>query len=423
MNFIGIDFGTSNSLAALSQGAKIETLEYQGQRSIPTVLFFPATKTKFGQRNQPYFIGREAIAQRFDEHEAGRLLFSFKGLLADDSFEKTTIHGHGEFSAEKLCGVFLKKMKDAAEAQFGREFLGVVLGRPVEFSERAVRKLQQAAHIAGFRNISTQLEPIAAGLKFERSLRPSDGEKLVFISDIGGGTTDYAILRLSTARSHVLDRKDDILAVGGVYKAGDYLNSDILRKGLAERFGKGARWGEKQLEVPGHWIHALGDWKTLPFLRNEQIGSLVPYTEGPRKKDVSRMATLVQQNLGYQLHSEIDRAKITLSSSNCADVLVNALDLSEQITKKQFETLTQETVKEMQREIHATLQRAGLGPERISAVLMTGGSSLVPALQKMLTDVFDPGVIVPVDPFNSVVSGLAIEAEKHANQGSNSKGA
>lgn len=412
MNYIGIDFGTTNSLAAIRNNGMTEILEFQGYKSTPTVLFFPDQKHWTSKYEQPYYVGHNAIERRFIDGESGRLLFSFKGLLADKTFDSTIIQGYGQFTAEKLCGFFLKKMKTAAESFFEKEFSGVVLGRPVEFSELAVNRLEEAARVAGFKNIRFQLEPIAAGLNFEQSLKIEDGEKLVFICDIGGGTTDYSILRISSKRSQSHDRTNDVLSIGGIYKAGDTLNSDIVVKGLAEKFGKGAKWGEKQLDIPSHLIHALGNWKTISFLRREQIGSMANYTEPHRRKDVERLSTLVHHNLGYMLHSEVDKAKIQLSSNDHTEIRVPDLDLSQQITKETFEKLISKTVDEIKVEIFATLGKAKVTPNDISTVIMTGGSSLVPALQQMAHEIFDPHKIINVNPFDSVVGGLALEAEK-----------
>ena len=419
MSFIGIDFGTSNSLVAFKRDNKLELLELSGQKSIPSALFFPtdssSTNQSSSRNKENFYIGKEAIEQKFNEDEDGRILFSFKGLLADATFDKTIIHGFGEYTAEKLCGAFLKKIKERSEEYFKIKINGAVLGRPVEFSEQAIARLKQAATIAGFKEIYFQLEPKAAGLNYEQSLSAKDGEKIVFVCDFGGGTSDYAVLSLSAENKNKLVRKDDILAVGGIYKAGDSLNSDVITKGMGQHFGKGAKWGEKNLTIPHGWINALGNWKRLPFLRNEKIAGLLNYVDPYRSKDLQRLVTLVNENLGYYLHTEIDKAKITLPSKETAKINIKRLDLYENLLRENFEELISETIEEIQQEIPKTLNRAGLTADKISTVIMTGGSSLVPALQRAVAEIFDASKIKSVDPFNSVVGGLAIDMERRAS--------
>ena len=123
---------------------------------------------------------------------------------------------------------------------------------------------------------------------------------------------------------------------------------------------------------------------------------------------------MVNENLGYYLHTEIDKAKITLSSKETAKINIKRLDLYENLLRDNFEELICETIEEIKQEIPKTLNRAGLTVDKISTVIMTGGSSLVPALQRAVAEIFDASKIKSVDPFNSVVGGLAIDMERRA---------
>lgn len=412
MSIIGIDFGTSNSLAAIVRNGAVKLVEFDGLKSTPTVLFFPEVSLlKKSGRN--YFFGRKAIEERYDEDNYGRLVFSFKGLLADHSFDGTLVSGHGRFTAEMFCSYFLSKIKAVAEEQFNEKFESVVLGRPVEFDELAATRLRNAAIEAGFKQVYFQMEPIAAALSYEKTLTPDDGEQIVFVCDIGGGTSDYAVVRLSALRSKLIDRSSDILATGGIYKAGESFNSLVAKERLGERFGKGAIWGSKKHPFPIHWIQALGNWRTLPFLRREQIGRLVADTEEARQKDVQRLEDLVSNNLGYRLYSSIDEAKVQLSSETESDITLRQIELNETITRSEFEGLIAPIMDEMTEEMVRTLDKSRISLDNINKVILTGGSSLVPAVRNKIVTLFGEHKIISIDTFNSVVAGLAIQAGHH----------
>ncbi len=411
MNTIGIDFGTSNSLAAIIQNGKVELVEFDGFKSTPTVLFFPAISL-LRKSKRTYQFGRKAIQEKFEEDEIGRLVFSFKGLLADESFDGTVIPLYGTFTAETFCTYFLKKVKEQAETQFGMEFDSVVLGKPVDFDSLATDHLRTAAIEAGFSNVRFQLEPIAAAMSYESQLIETDGEQIVFVCDIGGGTSDFAIVRLSSSKTSGENRENDILATGGLYKAGDAFNSLITLNSLAKRFGKGATWGEDNHPFPAHWVNALANWKTLPFLRQENVGSLIVHTENDRKEDVQRFATLVSDNYGYQLYNSVDRAKIELTSMEKTIITQRYLNLDEPISRVQFDNFISSVLDEMEKEIFHTLRKAKLTPDQIDNVILTGGSSLVPSVHNTFADIFNESKLIPIDTFNSVVAGLALEAQK-----------
>ena len=160
MKTIGIDFGTSNSLAALAEDGVVHFAKFPDDKgSNPTILYFPP-------RGKQYFIGNEGIDQYFDDLDearmGGRLMFSIKSLLQDAKFDHTTVAGHGRMTASNLVACFIRKLKGLAELEFEREFDRVILGRPVDFSENAIERLRLAAVEAGFKEIVFCLEPVAS---------------------------------------------------------------------------------------------------------------------------------------------------------------------------------------------------------------------------------------------------------------------
>src|SRR6185295_5747066 len=125
----------------------------------PTVIYFPANRREF-------YIGAHGIETYFDDLEHGikdgRLMFSIKTLLPDEKFDHTLVAKHGRLTAADLCARYLIKLRELAEAQFERKFEKVVMGRPVDFPEIAVARLDEAAKTAGFREVDFVLEPLAA---------------------------------------------------------------------------------------------------------------------------------------------------------------------------------------------------------------------------------------------------------------------
>ena len=189
MQFIGIDFGTSNSLASLFRNNHIEFVKFPDDNiSNPTILYFP-------EKSKQHYIGNDAVRRYLTNLEengvGGRLMLSIKTLLPDAGFDYTSVTGHGSLTAEDLVAKFLLVIKQLAGRQFSQQFDGVVLGRPVEFSELAVNRLEKAAKIAGFKEVIFWLEPVAAALAYEAT---STEDELICVVDIGGGTSDICII-------------------------------------------------------------------------------------------------------------------------------------------------------------------------------------------------------------------------------------
>ncbi len=216
MKYIGIDFGTSNSLACLAENNQIKFVDYpDGNISNPTILYFP-------EKSRHFYIGNDAVARYLtnleEDGRGGRLMLSIKTLLPDEKFDYTTVVGFGRVTASDLVTRFLMTLKRMAERQFDRTFDGVVLGRPAEFSEIAVSRLKEAAQKAGFKEVVFRFEPVAAAMAYEMT---ATKDELICVIDIGGGTSDICVVETSPARALLPDRLSDIKAVGGVYEAGD----------------------------------------------------------------------------------------------------------------------------------------------------------------------------------------------------------
>lgn len=223
-----IDFGTSNSAVALAvrdpndaRYTKIELAPLeQGATSMPTAVFYSADD---GSRR----FGRAAIAAYVDGYD-GRLMRSIKSILGSDLMEETTELASGlQIRYIDVVIAYLRHIKQLVEKHWQCPIDRAVIGRPVFFVDddprrdaKAQQTLFKAARAAGITHVEFQFEPIAAALDYESRLRASDGERLVLVADIGGGTSDFSVVRASEAAHGRVDRRADILANHGLHLAG-----------------------------------------------------------------------------------------------------------------------------------------------------------------------------------------------------------
>lgn len=411
MEFIGIDFGTSNSLASRVINNKIEFVNYSdGNASNPTIIYFPA-------KSKQYYIGNEAVENYLVNLEetgiGGRLMLSIKTLLPDEKFDYTTVVGHGNLKSEDLVAKFLAVLKERAEKQFERKFDGVVLGRPVQFPEIAVNRLEKAARAVGFKEVVFWYEPVAAALAHEIN---STADELICVVDIGGGTSDICVIETSPTRSLSADRLNDIKAVGGVYQAGDELSARIMNNTLATKFGAGSIYQSlgKELPFPAHIIEKLSKWHRINLLNDYRDQSIIfsIYASSNRPEDVERLLNLTKHHYGFELFQAIDAAKKQLSEAEQALIKFSPLSLSESITIKEFEEMIGTVLKRIEDSIYDTLAAAAVKPTDIKRVLLTGGTSQVPIINRLVVNIFGEEKVLRPDYFSAVATGLGYAASR-----------
>lgn len=414
MKFIGIDFGTSNSLASLIYNNQIRFVNFvDNRRSNPTVIYFPSNSKEF-------YIGTEAI-QRYlthleEGHREGRFMMSIKTLLPDDKYDHTVVAGHGSLTAADLVAKFLSVLKRMAEKQFSQQFEGVVLSRPVEFTEIALKRLESAAKIAGFKEVILWMEPVAAALAYEAT---STQDELICIVDLGGGTSDICVIETSPARSFRSNRQNDIKSVGGKYLAGDKMNSLIMERKLAPRFGSGSTFISlgKELPFPVHIINKLSMWHWVNFLRNPRdintISTILVSSDRP--EDVNRLLNLIKNYHSFELFQAIDRAKGLLSLNDRTKIEFKALDLHERFYRDEFEQIISPVTTEIEKSIHETLNFASVKPKDIDKVIFTGGTSQVPILGQLVENIFGKQKLLRPDVYSSVATGLGYIASRVNN--------
>jgi len=443
---IGIDFGTTNSGAALFDGQNLRVLPLDPASPDPTIV----RSTLYITREHEVFAGREAVDAYYrqnvgrpsrlvrhyvgeiemtfaelptfvrevytlvDELTPGRLIHSIKSELSG-AYEGAALFGRF-YSAEELVALYLREIKRRAEACIGEPIDGVVLGRPVHFvggqdeaaDQRAVQRLKHAAQAAGFRDVSFELEPVAAALRYEMNLsRPEN----IVVFDFGGGTLDVTVMQVGSPNGCT------VLATGGLGIAGDTFDQRIIGQLLLEHFGHGTTWGQDALPFPDHFTDALTQWLSIPELnRPETIHILRQFQRhGSHPARIRALESLLVNNLAIQLIDAVEQAKIDLSTRRFTSVrLTDAdIDLWQAITRTQFESLIGEALRHTEACLNDTLARSGLQPAEIDAVVRTGGSSQIPCFIDLIARIFGPDKITLTDLFSGVTAGLAISAYRH----------
>lgn len=416
-SFCGLDFGTSNSTVAAATAHGVELAPVEGEsRTLPSSIFFDFSNGK------PLF-GRAAIRAYVDGAD-GRLMRSLKSVLGTALMDETVRIKAKTYTFKDIIGLIMGRLKLAAEASTGIEASSVVLGRPVHFvdddaasDQRAQDALEEIARALGFREIAFQYEPIAAALAYERTVRE---EQFALIADIGGGTSDFSVVRVSPQASRKADRASDVLANKGVHIGGTDVDRLFSVKAVMPHLGFGSEmrlpFADKAIRVPNGVYVDLATWHRINFLYtpkvSRDIDELARYALSPEK--IMRLETVIASRRGHSVALAVEGAKIALSESEQATV-----DLSEVETGLAVATdagTLHEAIAEqlgaLTRTLKDTLAASGLSGERIGAVFLTGGSTAIPAVRATVTRETPGAKIVEGDMFGAVGLGLGLDASR-----------
>src|SRR6185437_2475505 len=244
----GLDFGTSNSaIGVVRQGAPVLAPLEGGDTLIPSAVFFD-----YENKGNVLF-GAAAIDTYIGQHD-GRLMRALKSILGSPLIDEKTALGSKMVALTEVVELFVRHLKERAQVFAGEELTAVVHGRPVRFVDdddeadaKAQRVLGAIANRVGFRDVAFVYEPIAAAYHYEQS---STDEEIVLIADIGGGTSDFTVIRIGPERARKPDRTSDILANDGVRVGGTDFDSLLSLDAVMPLLGLGTRLVEKNLPMP-----------------------------------------------------------------------------------------------------------------------------------------------------------------------------
>lgn len=457
--WLGIDFGTTNTSAAVYDGDKLEYISLDplnpSEHNLRSMIYVDDQhRVRLGINAVQTFLredtGRPVVleekvvgtientvaSQGFEPGEQGgpitiiydvhihedvairgRLLQSIKTALRSAAYQGTKIFGR-YYTVEELIAFILRHVRQRSEQQLGQSIQQVCIGRPVTFSHNpevdrlAEEKIRRAAQQAGFTQVDFMPEPIAAATYYVKR-SPQDQTFLVF--DFGGGTLDLTVLRGRATG------QQQVLASVGVLVGGDDLDSAIMRGKVGPYFGTQSaidvNFDGRPIAFPEHLAELLDQWQTIPALtRPENLQVIrrgIQY--GDDRMAFKALETLATKNYGFALFQAIEQAKRELSQQLTSTIRLQLeeIPLAVELSRDEFNRLIGEERSTVRAGIREVIAAAGLKAEEIDVVVATGGSSSIPAFQALLQSEFPGAEMVLSDLFGSITGGLAIHAYQH----------
>jgi hypothetical chaperone protein len=407
----GLDFGTSNCTLAIAARDRPVLVPLEGTRTtIPSAIFF-----SHAQREVAF--GREA-RQRYIDGESGRLMRALKSILGSSLFDETTRVQGRRIAFSEILSIFLTHIKAKTEKHLERELTDVVLGRPVHFVDgddaadrRAQDNLEKAARAAGFTNIAFQYEPVAAALHFEEQIA---SEKLALVTDIGGGTADFSLVRVSPERARAAQRSADILANRGIRVGGTDFDRMLSLAHVMPLFGYGSLAKDTRRELPRWIFHDLSDWSQIHFLYSQKTMTTLRAIryDAERPDLVRRLIHAVERHEGHRILHEVEQAKIALTDQPDAAVDLGVVEpkLAVALSRGKLDKAIRPGVERITAEIGRTIADAGVAPGDIDVVFLTGGSAMVPRVRRAVAEAVAGADLIAGDMFGSVGKGLGLDA-------------
>jgi hypothetical chaperone protein len=426
LDAVGFDFGTTNSSVALvngESGVRLASFTSLGTQveSFRSVLYLEQFRTGNGLRRTHAFTGPAAIERYLQAEEQGRLIQSLKSHLSSPSLTGTEIFGR-RYKLEDLISRMLGDLRKHAGQQFDKPIRYAMVGRPVRFvgaetpedDDFAVSRLREAFAAAGFERVDFELEPVAAACAYEATL---DHDELILIGDFGGGTSDFSLLRVGPDVRRRGRTPQDLLGNSGVGLAGDAFDARIVRKLVSPALGSDseARSLNKLLPAVPAWIYAnLERWHYLSFLRTNNVREILKSARirALEPEKIQALITLIDEDLGYQLHQAVQQVKFELSRSHSAEFRFRdgSMDLRIPVTRSDFELWIEGDLQAIEGAVDKLIKASGIDPREVDRVFLTGGSSFVPAVRRIFETRFGKDRIRSGNEFTSVAHGLALRA-------------
>jgi hypothetical chaperone protein len=447
---IGIDFGTSNSAAAVFDGEQVRLVQLselnpimpsanyidrdfastigqpaiddyisdnQGRKVELSVEVIGEARTSAGTGDGPASESEttKVYGQAFNDASLpGRLFRGTKRLLGNTASDKTVIFSR-PFRLVALVTPILVGIRKALRRSVDNSSQACI-GHPVNFegmeqgrNNVALQRLSESYRHAGITEQSFCPEPTAAAISYLYNY-PHSRDQLMLTVDFGGGTLDFCILRRKGTEFSVE-------ATHGIALGGDKIDQTIFRELVFPLLGKGERWSrmvdgsEVDTLFPfAEFEELLINWPVSYMLnQNKYTASVMQRMVLPDEGAIKfkRLYDLIKQNYSYQVFEAIKAFKAELSVSDSAVLDIPEIDIEVRLERWEFELMITDLLFELEQAISLILNKAGLQADDIDLVLRTGGSSLIPAVKDILENQF-PGKVVEHDPFTSVAAGLAI---------------
>ena len=414
---IGIDFGTTNSVIATAHADGSTPLVNFAAPGGPSDVFRSALcfwqddaiRGGLGHEAGPW-----AIAEFLDFPEGCRFIQSFKSLAADALFETASLFDK-RLRFEELGQIFLSHLVAHAGDALTDPPDRIVVGRPVRYAgARPDPKLARARYDAMFAALGTDIhyvyEPMGAAYGFAASL---DEPATLLVADFGGGTSDFSVVRVAERGA---PRRCIPLGSAGIGIAGDTFDYRIMDHLVLPLLGKGGTYRsfDKVLEIPAGHYTDFGDWSRLALMRNRrtlaELSRLQRSATDPAA--IARMVAVIEGELGYALYDAVGSVKRALSSEPHAEFVFDApgLTIEAQVDRRDFESWIAEDLQRIALTVDTALDRAGVAPDQIDHVFLTGGSSQIPAVHRLFEQRFGENRIARGNELTSIAHGLGLMA-------------
>jgi len=458
---IGIDYGTSNSAAAIFDGTKVHLVQLErhsvimpsatyidkdfqistGQSAISHYIQSNTGRTvelsaeilgesrtttgQIGDKGLPEEGSTQTLyGQSFvDGGQQGRLFRGIKRLLGSTDSSRLMVFDRA-FRLVALITPLLLRIRRSIEQQIPNSVSAsaatdhACIGHPVNFegsaenrNQAALDMLSEAYGYAEFVNQSYYPEPIAAALSYlHENQEQSAQSQLLLAVDFGGGTLDLCVIRREQADF-------EVIATHGIGLGGDHIDQVMFKKLLFPLLGKGERWKRAGEDREIETLFPFEEYEDL--LLNWAISYMLNQNKftTPLMKRISvgdeasikfqRLYDMIKSNYSYLVFQCIKELKAELSEADSAKLDIPELDIEFELTREEFEVMIGDLLDKFSQSISDLLQRVKLESGDIDLVIRTGGSSLIPAVKRILEARF-PGKVIEHDPFTSVAAGLAI---------------
>jgi hypothetical chaperone protein len=408
---LGLDFGTTNSVAAIARDGMSQLVMLDGPAG-PDPVFRSALCFWEDGKGVEIEAGPWAIAEYLDFPEGSRFLQSFKSVAAMASFDQATIFDR-RYRFEDLGKLFLDRMRARSRGTLDGKAPRVVVGRPVDYAgHRPDEALARQRYDLMFGALGSEVhyvyEPLGAAFSYASRL---DEAATILVADFGGGTSDFSVVRIAEpgARQRCLP-----LGHAGVGIAGDRFDARIIDNLVMPLLGKGGSYRsfDKVLEIPGGYFADFSDWSRLALMRNRRtLAELEKLRRNALDPEaIGRMIAVIEEELGYRLYDAVGQVKRALSVSKTALFAFSGAGLSieAEVTRESFEQWIAPDVVRIEAAIDRALAAANVEAAAIDRVFLTGGTSLIPRLRQLFTERFGASRIAIGDELTSIAHGLAL---------------
>ncbi|MEO8402178.1 MAG: Hsp70 family protein [Gammaproteobacteria bacterium] len=412
--FCGLDFGTSNSTIGIGMNNICQLVPLENNKpTIRSAIFCDA-------EDKRWVFGQEGI-NSYLNGVPGRLMMALKSVLGSSLMDDKTVIFEEFIPYSSVLKHFVSHLKSTAEKRAETELTHVVLGRPVRFHDNddekdrlAQNTLETIVRELGFKEVSFQYEPIAAAMAYETSIQT---EQLALIIDMGGGTSDFTVIRLQPGSTSPY-RSDDVLANCGIHIAGTDFDQRLSTKTVMPLLGMGShmRGSSSDIEVPSMFYHDLTTWHTLSNLYGSstlsQVKSILSMSH--EKPLISRLLSVLKSRAGHHILDVVETGKQRLSEEQSIKLDLSFIEdeLSSIVQRSTFNDVIEDHVQRILDTITQTIQLAAVKHSDISAIFYTGGSTKIPIIREKINVLFPHAEVVQGDAFGSVGLGLTLDAQR-----------